>query len=113
MLFAVRVIGNRNPSNFLSGTRNPESSVAISNETAPTMGGGVPVVLEPEAVEPVLMQVVSELRASWPERVIEAEFSLSTAVNCDRGRVGQLFSTLLAIALTYGKADAPIRVFAS
>ena len=76
------------------------------------MGGGVPVVLEPEAVEPVLMQVVSELRASWPDRVIEAEFSLPTAVNCDRGRVGQLFSNLLANALTYGKADAPIRVCA-
>jgi sigma-B regulation protein RsbU (phosphoserine phosphatase) len=59
------------------------------------------------------MQVVSELRASWPDRVIESEFSLSNAVNCDRGRVGQLFSNLLANALTYGKADAPIRVYAS
>jgi sigma-B regulation protein RsbU (phosphoserine phosphatase) len=64
-------------------------------------------------MEPVLMQVVSELRASWPDRVIESEFSLSKAVNCDRGRVGQLFSNLLANALTYGKADAPIRVYAS
>jgi signal transduction histidine kinase len=76
------------------------------------LGSGVRVVLKPEAMEPVLMQVVSELRASWPDRVIEAEFSLPTAVNCDRGRVGQLFSNLLANALTYGKADAPIRVSA-
>ena len=74
------------------------------------LGGGVPVVLRPEAMEPVLMQIVSELRVSWPDRVIEAEFSLPTAVNCDRGRVGQLFSNLLANALTYGKADTPIRV---
>jgi len=58
------------------------------------------------------MQVVSELRASWPDRVIEAEFSLPTPINCDRGRVGQLFSNLLANALTYGKADAPISVCA-
>jgi hypothetical protein len=76
------------------------------------LGNGVPVVLKPETMEPVLMQVVSELRASWPDRVIEANFSLPTPVNCDRGRVGQLFSNLLANGLTYGKADAPIRVCA-
>lgn len=76
------------------------------------LGGGVPIVLKPVAMEPVLMQVGSELRASWPDRVIEAEFSLSTAINCDRGRIGQLFSNLLANALTYGKVDAPIRVSA-
>ena len=76
------------------------------------LDGGVPIVLNPETMGPVLMQVISELRASWPDRVIEAEFSLSTAVNCDRGRVGQLFSNLLANALTYGNADAPIRVCA-
>jgi signal transduction histidine kinase len=76
------------------------------------LGGGVPVALKPEATEPILMQVISELRASWPDRMIAAEFSLSTAVNCDRGRVGQLFSNLLANALAYGNADAPIRVSA-
>lgn len=76
------------------------------------LGGGVPIVLNPEAMGPVLMQVISELRASWPDRMIEAEFSLSTAVNCDRGRVGQLFSNLLANALTYGNADVPIHVSA-
>ncbi len=77
------------------------------------LGGGVPVKREAEALAPVLTQVVSELRASWPDRQIDLQLSGTETVNCDRGRIGQLFSNLLSNALTYGSADKPIRVSAS
>jgi signal transduction histidine kinase len=74
------------------------------------LGGGVPVARQPEMLEPFLTQVVSELRAARPERVIQANLSLDRPINCDSGRIGQLFSNLLANALAYGSAAAPIRV---
>jgi signal transduction histidine kinase len=74
------------------------------------LGGGLRVERKPEALEPVLAQVIAELRASWPEREIDAEVFLTASINCDSGRISQLLSNLLANALTYGKADSPIRV---
>jgi sigma-B regulation protein RsbU (phosphoserine phosphatase) len=77
------------------------------------LGGGVPIVRSPEALEPVLAQVLAELRASWPDRTIEAAFSLTAPVDCDRSRIAQLFSNLVANALAYGSADVPVRVRAA
>jgi len=65
-----------------------------------------------EPLEPVLNQIVAELLASAPGRVIETEFALDRPVECDRRRIGQLFSNLLANALAYGALDRPIRVYA-
>jgi signal transduction histidine kinase len=66
-----------------------------------------------EPLEPVLSQVVAELRANWPDRTVEVEFALAEPVNCDRNRLGQLFSNLLGNALAYGAAAVPVRVRAS
>jgi phosphoserine phosphatase RsbU/P len=55
-----------------------------------------------EPLEPVLNQVVAELRESWPDRAIEVQFALADPVNCDRTRIGQLFSNLLANAVKHG-----------
>jgi signal transduction histidine kinase len=77
------------------------------------LGGGVPIVRKPEALGPVLEQVVAEFRASRPGRMIAADFSLTGSVDCDGGRIGQLFSNLLANALTYGSFDVPVRVRAA
>ena len=77
------------------------------------LGGGLRVERKPEALEPVLAQVIAELRASWPEREIDAEVFLTASINCDSGRIAQLLSNLLANALTYGKADSSIRVWAT
>lgn len=75
------------------------------------LGGGLEVDRNAaEWLEPVLEQVIAELRAAWPDRAIEARFALSGTVRCDRGRIAQLFSNLLANALTHGSPDAPIRV---
>jgi signal transduction histidine kinase len=75
------------------------------------LGGGLPLNRNADKpVEPVLNQVVSELRTSAPDRAIETEFTLTGPVNCDRVRLAQLFSNLLGNALTYGAIDQPVRV---
>ncbi|HEV7873350.1 MAG TPA: GAF domain-containing sensor histidine kinase, partial [Enterovirga sp.] len=61
-------------------------------------------------LEPVLNQVVAELNAAWPDRKIDTFFALERPVDCDQGRIAQLFSNLLANALIHGAADRPIRV---
>ena len=61
-------------------------------------------------LEPVLRQVVDELHASQPDRLVETVISLNRPVDCDRARIAQLFSNLLGNALTYGSPDQPIRV---
>jgi signal transduction histidine kinase len=77
------------------------------------LGGGLSVDRKPDALEPVLAQVIAELRASWPDRAIDAEIFLTEPINSDSGRIAQLLSNLLANALTYGDADSPIRVRAT
>jgi signal transduction histidine kinase len=77
------------------------------------LGGGLTLYRNAdEPLEPVLQQVVGELHASWPDRVIETRFTLDDPVDCDRGRLAQLFSNLLGNALAYGATDKPIRVLA-
>jgi signal transduction histidine kinase len=78
------------------------------------LGGGL--VLNRNANEPltpVLEQVIAELQAASPDRVIEAETALMHGVNCDRPRIGQLLSNLLANAMAHGAADRPVSVRAS
>ena len=75
------------------------------------LGGGLPLNLVTETrVEAVLEQVIAELRTAWPDRAIHADIALRAPVACDRARVAQLFSNLLANALTHGDPDGPVRV---
>jgi signal transduction histidine kinase len=75
------------------------------------LGGGLTLNRDAkEPLEPVLREVLAELRAGQPDRVIETEFSLIEPLNCDRARIGQLFSNLLGNALAYGSADQAVRV---
>jgi phosphoserine phosphatase RsbU/P len=75
------------------------------------LGGGI--TLDRNAfkpLEPVLHQVIDELRLSSPGRQIEAEYAIEVPVDCDRGRIGQLASNLVGNALSHGAADVPVRV---
>lgn len=74
------------------------------------LGGGLALNRAPEPLEPVLRGVIAELVAAMPERVVETDFALGEPVDCDRGRIAQLFSNLLGNALTHGSADRPVRV---
>lgn len=57
-----------------------------------------------------LEQVVEELRAAYPGRLIDAHIALSGPVCCDGTRIGQMLSNLLANALAHGAADQPVQV---
>lgn len=61
-------------------------------------------------IEPFIRQVISELQAGHPTRVIEADIAPGITVECDRSRLGQLLSNLIANALTHGAVDKPVLV---
>ena len=64
-------------------------------------------------LEPILQQVVDELRIGAPGRTIKTEFMLLNPVNCDPSRFGQMVSNLLANGLTHGARDEPVRIHAA
>jgi sigma-B regulation protein RsbU (phosphoserine phosphatase) len=78
------------------------------------LGGGVTLSRDAnQPLEPVLRQVVDELSTAAPDRVIESDFRITSPVNCDRSRMGQMVSNLLGNALTHGSPEAPVKVVAS
>ena len=74
------------------------------------LGGGITLHRAIRPLEPVLEQVVDELRTAMPQRVIETSFEIGEPVNCDCTRIGQLASNLIGNALTHGAPDQPVRV---
>ena len=67
-----------------------------------------------EPLEPVLEQVVAELRAAHPDRDDRDASSTSPSRSTATARrIAQLLSNLLGNALTHGAADAPVTVRAS
>lgn len=78
------------------------------------LGGGIELGLEAgKPLEPILHQVVDELRLASPDRRIEAEYAIDTAVYCDRSRIAQLASNLIGNALSHGASNEPVRVRAA
>ena len=78
------------------------------------LGGGLPLDRNAnEPLAPALEQVVAELRSGWPDRHIDARIETDEPpVHCDRARIAQLLSNLLANALTHGSASTPVSVLA-
>ncbi|WP_155264084.1 PAS domain-containing sensor histidine kinase [Sphingomonas segetis] len=75
-----------------------------------SLGGGLIVERNADApLTPVLEQVIAEMRVVAPEHAIEARLDIDEPLHCDRGRIGQLASNLLANAVTHGAVDQPIR----
>lgn len=75
------------------------------------LGGGIVVARDTsEPLEPVLRQVIDEMRAVTPDRTIVSTFQIEEPIASDRQRVAQLFSNLLGNALTHGAPDAPVHV---
>jgi signal transduction histidine kinase len=75
------------------------------------LGGGLTVTraIEP-ALDVMLDHVVTEMRTSRPDRTIDSQIEITRPVMCDRVRIGQLLSNLLANALTHGDPAGPVRV---
>lgn len=59
-------------------------------------------------LEPVLEQVVAEIRTIDPDRRIETDFSVTAPVPCDHARISQMFSNLLGNAISHGSAERPV-----
>ncbi|QPF88205.1 PAS domain-containing sensor histidine kinase [Bradyrhizobium genosp. L] len=78
------------------------------------LGGGITLNRDARApLEPVLHQVIDELRLSSPGRDIIELYAIDAPVNCDRSRIGQLVSNLVGNAVTHGASNQPIRVQAA
>jgi signal transduction histidine kinase len=77
------------------------------------LGGGLTVRRDTKApLTPVLEQVIGELQLAWPDAVVDADLAIKEPVDCDRAKIGQLFSNLLGNAITHGDPDKPIQVTA-
>ena len=78
------------------------------------LGGGIGLQrAADQRLEPLLAQIVNEIKAGHPDRVIEMHFDLSHGVEVDQARIGQMFSNLLGNAITHGSEDQPILVEAA
>jgi sigma-B regulation protein RsbU (phosphoserine phosphatase) len=78
------------------------------------LGGGITLSRDANRpLEPVLEQVVDELRSAWPDRAIKTDFSIDRGVNCDPNRIAQLTSNLIGNALKHGDGKTPVRVVAA
>ncbi|MBY3251609.1 PAS domain-containing sensor histidine kinase [Rhizobium laguerreae] len=77
------------------------------------LGGGITLGRRAEHLEPLLRQVIEELRFSHLDRAIEVTIEFDGPINCDSGRIGQLVSNLLGNALTHGAPDEPVRLSAA
>jgi signal transduction histidine kinase len=74
------------------------------------LGGGIQLNCTIDAkLGDALNQVVAELRTASPDRMIETDFVLNQPVTGDSARIAQLFSNLLANALTHGDPQGPVR----
>jgi signal transduction histidine kinase len=77
------------------------------------LGGGLTIERDAkQPLTPVLEQVVAELKSVWPDIRIETSIDIEEPINCDRVKMGQLFSNLLGNAVAHGDRGKVIRVFA-
>ncbi|HEX7316459.1 MAG TPA: GAF domain-containing sensor histidine kinase [Pyrinomonadaceae bacterium] len=75
------------------------------------LGGGLSLTRAVDAgLEAKLEQVIAEARIVWPGRAVKSELALDSPVACDGARIAQMFSNLLANALTHGDPAAPVWV---
>jgi signal transduction histidine kinase len=61
-----------------------------------------------ETLEPVLTQVINELRIAWPDHQVETRFDFRHPVSVDGHRIGQMASNLLGNAFTHGDPARPV-----
>jgi len=77
------------------------------------LGNGIPVDIQPCAdLTEAVQQVVTEIRNVHPQRTIRASIGDLQGLPCDRVRIAQLLSNLLANAVAHGDPEGDIEVIA-
>lgn len=76
------------------------------------LGGGLSLSRELTSLDEPITQVVEELQSSAPECAFEVKLDLGLPVDCDAGKIAQLFSNLIGNAISHGSAGQPIRISA-
>lgn len=74
------------------------------------MGGGISLEIGNHDAAVILGHVIDEIRLAHPGRIIEADFRLPESVSVDPLRLAQMFSNLVANAVTHGVESEPVRV---
>jgi PAS domain S-box-containing protein len=72
--------------------------------------GSIPISRVSIHLDELAQGVVDEARIAWPRRAIELEIHGDRHVIWDPARMAQVISNLLANALSYGDANAPVRL---
>ena len=78
--------------------------------TQARLGGGLHVERRPLELAPLIMQMVLEVEAAWPERTIEVRREGDTRGEWDGDRIAQVVTNLVTNALKYSPADSRVRV---
>ncbi len=77
------------------------------------LGGGITVVMaHTPDLDEALRHVVSEVQRVFPLREINLHLGNLQGIHCDRERVAQLLSNLVANAIHHGAEDGPVEVCA-
>ena len=76
------------------------------------LGGGIGINNANVNLQKLLQEVMDELAVAWPDRTIKLQCDTDRQVSCDKGRIAQLTSNLIANAITHGAADTPVIVHA-
>jgi phosphoserine phosphatase RsbU/P len=93
-----------------SGLRMSELIENIMDFARVRLGSGLSIKRELVKLEPLLSQVIHELRTIHTGREIQLDMNFNEPVYCDPNRLSQLLSNLIANALTHGSPHAPVYV---
>ena len=77
------------------------------------LGGNITIKKQDVNLQPVLEQIINELKIIFVKREIVSVFNITETVSCDPNRIAQLLSNLLANALTHGSPNAPVHIKAT
>ena len=78
--------------------------------TRSRLGSGIPVVRAPMSVGKAVHDVVEEVRAWAPDRIIDIDARAGVTVNWDCGRISQAISNLLSNAVEHSPAGTVVTV---
>lgn len=78
-----------------------------------SLGSGIPVNIEPcPDLADALQHVISEIQSVQPERTLRTSIGELHGLQCDRERVAQLLSNLVANAVAHGDPDGSVEISA-